>query len=419
MSPSDRFDPDALLLGYSAGELTAEERDALFQAAAVNQDLFDQLMDAEAMRHALSFPEQRKRAGEVLNAWEFEHAGDEELAAPAGLSWQGIKGKTVPLQSRRPEPVNYAALENRAPYRTHARFTDLFRSVLTTVATTLLLRICYSLLTAIGASLLVPGAQLGGALIGTVPPVPPILHLVQAAIAALLLAVQFTPFLKPQVIAERDHPIARKSLAQFIAGWRWAWAGWLMLYLWLWVHGGSGAQPDPIADILNCLTSFPLFWCFFVLDKPSIALPGYPERNASFWRAIGTAWGVGAGVCLMAVAGRLHLWGLNEFGLVFLGLYDGLAIAFLVGRFDSHWMKVPRWMLVPLYGYALIQMMWVFFFKLPPEWQIYSYLVALLFKVCLFLVVTHLLHAGNLRRYLEAAEEGKLGPQTEASTTVS
>jgi hypothetical protein len=58
----------------------------------------------------------------------------------------------------------------------------------------------------------------------------------------------------------------------------------------------------------------------------------------------------------------------------------------------------------------LIQMIYVFFFNLPAEWQIYTYLVALLFKVCLFLVVTHLLHAGNLCVYLEAAEDGKLGP---------
>jgi hypothetical protein len=404
MSPSGGFDPAAALLAYSAGELTTEEREALFQAAAVDQDLFNQLMDAEAMRHALTFPEERRRAGEVLSAWEVDRAGDEELAAPTVL----------PLESHRPLP-NYAALENRTPHRTYARFTDFLHSALSTVATALLLRVCYSLLTAVGSKLLAPGAQAGGAGIGTVPPVPPILHLVQAAIAALLLGVQFTPFLKPQAIAQRDHPIARKSLAQFIAGWRWAWACWLAFYLWLWLHAGSGARPDPIADILNCLTSFPLFWCFFVLDKPSIALPGNPERNAAFWRAVGTTWGVGVGVALMAVAGRLHLWGLNEFGLVFLGLYDGLAIAFLVGRFDSHWMKVPRWMLAPLYGYALIQMIYVFFFKLPAEWQIYSYLVALLFKVCLFLVVTHLLHAGNLRRYLEAAEEGKLGPQTEPS----
>jgi hypothetical protein len=410
MSSSGGFDPDALLLGYSAGELTMEERGALFQAAAVNQDLFDQLMDAEAMRHALTFAEQRQRASEVLKAWELERADAEELAASA-------EPATSPLESHRPEPANYAALENHAPHGTHARFTDFLRPALSTVATALLLRICYSLLTAVGASLLAPGAQLSGAFIGLVPPVPPILHLVQAAVAALLLAVQFTPFLKPQVIAESDHPIARKSLAQFIAGWRWAWACWLMLYLWLWMHAGSGAQPDAVADILNCLTSFPLFWCFFVLDKPSIALPGYPERNAAFWRAVGTTWGIGAGVCLMAVAGRLHLWGLGEFGLVFMGLYDGLAIAFLVGRFDSHWMKVPRWMLAPLYGYALIQMIYVFFSKLPMEWQIYSFLVALLFKVCLFLVVTHLLHAGNLRRYLEAAEEGKIGPHTEVAAT--
>jgi hypothetical protein len=50
-----------LLLGYCAGELTAGEERALFQAAAHNQDLFDQLMEAEAVRHALGFPEERQR----------------------------------------------------------------------------------------------------------------------------------------------------------------------------------------------------------------------------------------------------------------------------------------------------------------------------------------------------------------------
>jgi hypothetical protein len=291
---------------------------------------------------------------------------------------------------------------------------DVLRSVVSTVATTLSLRLCYSLITAVGSSFVISQAQMVERGVPGVPPVPSILHLVHAAIAALLLAIQFTPFLRPQASAERDHPIARKCLAQFIAGWRWAWVAWLALYCWLWLNADSGGGPDVVADILNCLTSFPLFWCFFVLDKPSVAVPGDPERNASFRKAIGTIWGIGAGVAVLAVAGRLHLWGLNEFGLVFMGIYDGLAIAFLVGRFDSHWMKVPRWMLAPLYGYALIQMIYVFFFKLPPAWQVYTYLVALLFKVCLFLVVTHLLHAGNLRQYLEAAEDGKLGPQAGA-----
>ena len=414
MNQPGGFDAEAMLLGYSAGELTAQEERRLFEAAAQDQDLFDQLMEAEAVRHALSFPEERQRAAAVLRAWEQTNprGGDAE-ALPAR--------QPVPISALRPWTRNpempHAQAGIGQPHRARALSMDVLRSVVSTVATTLSLRLCYALITAVGSSIAIPQVQRGEPAGLGVPPVPSILHLVHAAIAALLLAIQFTPFLRPQTSAERDHPIARKCLAQFIAGWRWAWVTWLALYCWLWVNADWGARPDVIADILNCLTSFPLFWCFFVLDKPSVAVPGDPERNASFRKAIGTVWGIGAGVAVLAVAGRLHLWGLNEFGLVFMGIYDGLAIAFLVGRFDSHWMKVPRWMLAPLYGYALIQMIYVFFFKLPPAWQVYTYLVALLFKVCLFLVVTHLLHAGNLRRYLEAAEDGKLGPQAGADAS--
>ena len=84
-----------------------------------------------------------------------------------------------------------------------------------------------------------------------VPPVPSILHLVHAAIAALLLAIQFTPFLAPQAISQ-DHPIARKCLTQFIAGWRWAWVTWFALYFWLWTHAGSGQGPAPEKRVLSC-----------------------------------------------------------------------------------------------------------------------------------------------------------------------
>jgi hypothetical protein len=376
MREAGRFDPEDLLLGYSTGELSDAEERALLEAAATDQGLFDQLADADAIRQALSDREERQRAHAVLKAWE-----------------QGVQT---------PEPVGYAALRSGSRHRSPALWSDLLRSAISTVTTAVLLRLCYALITVIASSLVVPLVR---------PDEAPVLHLVHAAIAALLLAIQFTPFLKPQAIAAEDHPIAQKCLAQFIAGWRWTWAAWLALYCWLWIHGNAGGGPDAVADILNCLTAFPMFWCFFVLDKPSVAVPGNPGRNASFRKAIVTTWGIGAGVMLLAVAGRLHLWGLNEFGLVFMGIYDGLAIAFLVGRFDSHWMKVPRWMLAPLYGYALIQMIYVFFVKLPPAWQVYTYLVALLFKICLFMVVTHLLHAGNLSRYLEAAEDGKLGPQ--------
>lgn len=411
MSQSGGFDAEALLLGYSAGELSAEEELALLEAAAHDQDLFDQLMEAEAMPHALSFPDERQRAGAVLQTWEQRSSGAESTEPPAQSQHAPAIPSVLRPWTRVPEPARQAHAGVGPHHRNRALMMDLLRSVVSTVATTLSLRLCYAVITVIGSTLVTPQVQPGVPPGLDVPPAPSILHLAHAAIAALLLAIQFSPFLQPQGIPEQDHPIARKCLAQFIAGWRWAWVTWFALYCWLWVGASVGGRPGIIADILNCLTAFPLFWCFFVLDKPSVAVPGDPERDASFRKAIGTIWGIGAGVAVLAVAGRLHLWGLNEFGLVFLGIYDGLAIAFLVGRLDSHWMNIPRWMLAPLYGYALIQMIYVFFFALPPAWQVYTYLVALLFKVCLFLVVTHVLHAGNLRRYLEAAEDGKLGPQ--------
>jgi len=379
MNGRENFDADALLLGHTSGELTAEQERTLLESAAEDQDLFDRLMEADGVRAALAVPEERRRAAAVLNAWE---QAEVEL-----------------------ESTPRAALTPLPRYGRPSLTVDVFRSVLSTIATTVSLRLCYTLLAAAGATfVVVPGGASAGA--------PAVLHLVHAAVAALLLGIQFTAFLKPQSIAASEHPIASKCMAQFIAGWRAAWILWLALYLWLWALTALGRNPYPVADILNCLTAFPLFWCFLVLDKPSVAAPGRPERNASFRKAVGVTWGIGVGVALLAAAGRMHVWGLNEFCLGFLGIYDGLAIAFLVGRFDSHWIRVPRWMLAPLYGYALIQMIYVFFFSLPAEWQIYTYLIALLFKVCLFLVVTHLLHAGNLRVYLIAAEEGKLGSPT-------
>jgi hypothetical protein len=383
MNGPERFDGESLLLAYTTGELTPEQERALLEAAAHDQDLFDQIMESEGLRAVLESPEQRRRAAAVLSAWE-------EGPVTASMA---------------PESNPRAALTAPQPSRRRPTLAgDLFRSVISTVATTVALRFCYLLLAAAGATFVSgPGAATSGP--------PAVLHLVHAAVAALLLGIQFTGILKPQTISPSEHPIARKCLAQFIWGWRCAWIAWLALYSWLWAMTALGRNPYPVADVVNCLMAFPLFWCFFVLDKPSVTAPGQPERNVSFRKAVGVTWGIGAGVMLLSVAGRMHLWGMNEFCLGFLGIYNGLAVAFLVGRFDSHWIRVPRWMLAPLYGYALIQMIYVFFFSLPMEWQIYTYLVALLFKVCLFLVVTHLLHSGNLRVYLEAAEDGKLGPE--------
>ena len=91
-------------------------------------------------------------------------------------------------------------------HRTRTLWMDLLRPVISTVTTTLTLRLCYAVLTVIGSSLVLPHAQTGESPGLAVPPVPSILHLVHACIAALLLAIQFTPFLRPQDIAEQRSP---------------------------------------------------------------------------------------------------------------------------------------------------------------------------------------------------------------------
>lgn len=378
--PDDRDFP-SLLVDYSCGRLTAEEERALFEAASANQALFNDLMEAEALRNAFSSPEERDRAREILRVWD-----------------QSAHADTVPLEV-------HAAAGNTRP---QPLWATLLRPAISSFATALAGSLSYAVIKNIGTSLGIAQAPPAPA---AAAPVPGILHGVHAAITALLLGLQFTPFLRPQTISAEHHPIAEKCLAQFIKGWRWAWVCWLALYVWLAINPQVRSPLNPITDILNGLTSFPLFWCFLVLDKPSVPVPGDPGRDAAFRKSVATTWGIGIGAIALAIGSRLQWWGLGGFGVAFLGIYDGLAIAFLVGRFDSHWMQVPRWMLAPLYGYALIQVIYVFFDQIDPAWSVYCYLVALLLKVCLFFVVTHLLHAGNMARYLEAAEKGELGPR--------
>ncbi len=57
---------ERLLGGYAAGTLTEEERQALFQAALEDQDLFDGLMREQPLREALEDPAARAELARVL-----------------------------------------------------------------------------------------------------------------------------------------------------------------------------------------------------------------------------------------------------------------------------------------------------------------------------------------------------------------
>ena len=160
MSQPGGFDAEAMLLGYSAGELSAEEERALFEAAARDQDLFDQLMEAETVRNALSFPEERVRAAAVLRAWEEPgiHTGNVE---PVPIRPAAALRPVPPPRMPGPEVAPHAHLGSGQPQRVRGLSMDVLRSVVSTLATTLSLRLCYALITAVGSSLVIPQVQTG------------------------------------------------------------------------------------------------------------------------------------------------------------------------------------------------------------------------------------------------------------------
>lgn len=212
-------------------------------------------------------------------------------------------------------------------------------------------------------------------------------------------------------------PIARKTLKQFTIGWLFMWYGWLGLYLWFFIaaiaslNGVPAGSMEAVSDILDAASGFAIWWCFFVLDIPSVSLPNDPDRDATFREAVWLA-GLGAVLCAGIAAGdRLYHWG--YFGVALVGIYNGLALACLAGRFGSHYIGTPRWMLLLLYFYAMLQIFYSFLPVLNTTlWVPAVFLMALVLKIVLAWAGTSMMQHGGLRRYLEAAQSGLLNATT-------
>ena len=91
-----------------------------------------------------------------------------------------------------------------------------------------------------------------------------------------------------------------------------------------------------------------------------------PNRDKPFRRAIQLAAAIGLGCAGLAIADRL--FGLGHLGLASVGLYRGLALACFTGRIGSHYIGMPRWMLLLLYLYAMLHILYSFFDRIPPQW---------------------------------------------------
>jgi hypothetical protein len=205
-------------------------------------------------------------------------------------------------------------------------------------------------------------------------------------------------------------PVANKTLKQFSEGWVWMWYSWVALYIWFFVTAQWSESPrvTAVSDILDVISGFNIWWCFIVLDMPSVKLDGHPHRDRAFRR---TAWTIG--VCgvfcaFLGVADRLYDW--NHIGVV-VGLYNALALAFLTGRLGSHYLRIRRSLLLCLYLYSMLQLFYSFLPLLKTDiWLPLVFLSALVLKIAVAYVGYNLLQHGGLQRYLDAAQAGAFNP---------
>jgi hypothetical protein len=157
---------------------------------------------------------------------------------------------------------------------------------------------------------------------------------------------------------------------------------------------------------LDTISGFAVWWCFLALDLPSVNVEGEPNRDKAFRRVVRLTALLGVACALLGAVDEL--FDINHLGVV-VGLYSALAMAFLAGRFGSHFINLPRRILLGLYVYSMLQLFYSFLPLLKAGmWTPLVFLLALVFKIALAYAGYDMIRNGGLERYLLAAQAGKL-----------
>jgi hypothetical protein len=250
----------------------------------------------------------------------------------------------------------------------------------------------------------------------------------------LALWVLFGLWFRRPIKISQDNSPASESFTQLLRGWRLLWFTWLLFYgclaaIWLryvnveelniWLQYVRIDEPKTVwrlLDGLNALNGFFFYYLFFVLDQPSVPTKTEPNRARSFRRNCLITFLLG--FILFAMPWILHL--LNEFirlenldnGVLLSKLvpaYIAVGMAFFFGRLDSHYLRLPRVILAPLYLYAVVQLFWspkVLDVNEFDGERVAVFSIALVLKYVVFLNLTKLIRHKNFHRYFVVAERG-------------
>lgn len=163
-----------------------------------------------------------------------------------------------------------------------------------------------------------------------------------------------------------------------------------------------------LTDVLNAASSGALLYCFCVLDRCPLA---GSREHAGFGKTVLRWWWIVIFVGLLSAGARLGYLGDAKPWIFANSLLGGLAIACLIGRFDSNWMNLPRLVVLPLYAFALLQVLYGDLygdthnelFRMPAGLHTALFVVLLGFKLWLIVIVAHTIREGLLGQFLARA----------------
>lgn len=214
-----------------------------------------------------------------------------------------------------------------------------------------------------------------------------------------------------QVKLQDDSSPALSSFKQLLNGWKLLWITWILFYGCLAAQWFQLFSPNiqkfvsPTEDALNLINGFFFYYLFFVLDQPSVASESDPNRAESFRQNnIITAI---FGVMLFVIS--TAWWDKGELLSKLIPAYIAVGMAFFFGRLDSHYLKLKRVVLAPLYLYAVIQLYWGRDISDTTKFnheRVSILILALILKFAIFYILSRLFRDEKFRRYFTVAEEG-------------
>lgn len=202
-------------------------------------------------------------------------------------------------------------------------------------------------------------------------------------------------------------PEVTSSLKQFFKGWKYLWLSFTALYIWFCILYGTGLYSNTYAqsfsDIITIFSSLCLAYLFSVMDVESIPRVQSPGKVNDFYNYL-IIFTIGLSLSsLMSILDRYYNLGfLDGAGTYLLGYANVIVMLYFFGRLESHYLNVNRFVLLPLYTYAIIQIAYVLFFEAKSGEQSFeAYVIGavLILKGFLYFLIREWIKEGKLENY--------------------